>query len=207
MNKIIAFTGLPMTGKSTARKIMQRLLDEKGIANDYVHLGSTEEVARRDVENDWTSEESVMSQGAKEQLIRERWRSESGMGVMAEKATAEIKDLLENGKVVVIDNLYSDEERTVLRKHFGEDCLLVVALAADWHVRVRRGNNRPERPLTAEEIKERDHAEVYNLHRGPTIALADFMIVNNIDEQSDADGAQKVIETALRERVLPVLLS
>ena len=52
--KIIAFTGLPMTGKSTAREIMQQLLDQASIDQTYLHFGSTEEVARRDKENNWT---------------------------------------------------------------------------------------------------------------------------------------------------------
>lgn len=195
-----------MTGKTTARTLMQRLLDEHGIENEYIHLGSTEEVARRDAANEWTDEESSLSQQQKEKLVREQWRDEFGMGVMAEKALVPIQEMLNAGKHVVIDNLYSDEERTVLKQHFGEDCLLIVALAADWNVRVRRGRNRPERPLSEQELKERDKAEVHNLHKGPTIALADFTIVNNIDELTDPNAAHHVIEEALRDRVLPIIL-
>ncbi len=204
--RIIAFTGLPMTGKTTAREIMQRLLRDANIPQTYVHFGSTEEVARRDQENDWTEEESVLTQAKKEQLIRERWRAELGMGVMAEKMLPTINEHLHSGEVVIIDNLYSDEERDVLKKTYGADSLIVVALAADWNVRVRRAANRPERPLTETELLHRDEAEIYNLHKGPAIALANFTIANNVNESTDPESARILIEDALRERVLPVVL-
>jgi len=205
--KIIAFTGLPMTGKSTAREILQMLLDNAAVPQAFVHFGSTEEVARRDHENDWTEEESVLTQAKKEQLIRERWRAESGMGVMAEKMLPKIKELVDRGKVVVVDNLYSDEERAVLRKTFGDESLIVVALAADWNVRVRRAANRPVRPLSEQELLQRDEAEIYNLHKGPAIALADFTIVNNVNEQTEPDAARALIEDALKDRVMPVIIA
>lgn len=205
--KIIAFTGLPMTGKSTARVIMQKLLDEAKVAQTYVHFGATEEVARRDAENDWTEEEAILTQAKKEQLIRERWRAESGMGVMAEKMLPTIKQQIDSEKLVIIDNLYSDEERTVLKKAFGSDSFVLIALTADWNVRVRRAKNRPERPLTEVELRERDEAEIYNLHKGPAIALADFTIANNINETTNPEAARAMIADALRERVLPTILA
>lgn len=203
--KIVAFTGLPMTGKSTAREILQKLLDDAGIPQAFVHFGSTEEVTRRDAEHNWTEEEAVLTQAKKEQLIRERWRAESGMGVMAEKMLPTIKEQIDSGKIIVVENLYSDEERTVLKQAFGADSLVVVALAADWNVRVRRGANRPERPLSEAELRERDEAEIYNLHKGPAIALADFTIANNINETTNQEATRELIKNALKERVLPVI--
>lgn len=196
-----------MTGKTTAREIMQRLLDGVEVPQTFLHFGSTEEVARRDAEHDWTEEEAVLTQAKKEQLIRERWRAESGMGVMAERMLPTIRQFIKAGRVVIIDNLYSDEERGVLKEEFGKDSLIVVALAADWHIRVVRGANRPERPLSETELKQRDEAEIYNLHKGATIALADFTIANNINETTDPEAARKLIEDALKERVLPAVLS
>jgi hypothetical protein len=171
-----------------------------------VHFGSTEEVARRDAENDWTEEEAVLTQAKKEQLIRERWRAESGMGVMAEKMLPTMKQQVDSGKLVIVDNLYSDEERTVLKEAFGQDSLIVVALAADWNVRVRRSADRPERPLSEEELRQRDEAEIYNLHKGPAIALADFTIANNINETTNPEAARALIAEALRERVMPAIV-
>ena len=129
------------------------------------------------------------------------------MGVMAEKMLPKIKELISSGKLVIIDNLYSDEERTVLRKAFGNDSLVVIAITADWNVRVRRANNRTERPLSEQELLQRDEAEIYNLHKGPAIALADFTIANNVNEQTDPDAARALIEDALRDRVMPVVTS
>lgn len=198
---------MAMTGKSTAREIMQKLLDGVEVPQAYIHFGSTEEVTRRDAEKDWNEEEAVLTQAKKEQLIRERWRAESGMGVMAEKMLPTIREYIKAGKLVIIDNLYSDEERTVLTKEFGKEALLVVAIDADWNVRVRRAANRSERPLTEKELRARDEAEIYNLHKGPSIALADFTIANNINETTDPEAARKLLEDALKERVLPAVLA
>lgn len=196
--RIIAFTGLPMSGKSTAREQMQAVLDGRGIPQAYVHFGSTEEVERRDAADEWPEEMKHLTMEQKERFIREKWREEMGMGAMAEVKLPEIKQLLTEGKVVLIDNLYSDEERSVLTDEFGEEAVLLVATAADWETRVKRGAVRPYRPLTAVELATRDHSEVYNLHKAPTIALAHVTIANNGEDPAE-------IREALEKRVLPLL--
>lgn len=183
--KIIAFTGLPMTGKSTAREMLEELFEEKEIGYEYVHFGATEEVERRNAANEWEADQSTWSMAQKEQYIRELWREESGMGVMALKMLPKIKEIIGSGKVVVIDNMYSDEERIALKEAFGEESILVVATVADWDVRVERGKNRSYRPLTAEELAIRDSAEIYNLHKAPTIALAHYTLLNNSSSTKD----------------------
>ncbi|MBP6962089.1 AAA family ATPase [Candidatus Saccharibacteria bacterium] len=177
--KIIAFTGLPMVGKSTAREQLESLLDEKGISHEYVHFGSTEEVEHRNSENLWSEEQNSWTMEQKERFVREEWRAERGMGVMAEKMLPKIKSITDSGKLVIIDNMYSDEERHIIIEEFGDDNFLVIAVTADWEVRVERASKREYRPLSAVELKERDEAEIYNLHKAPTIALAHFTFVNN----------------------------
>lgn len=183
--KIVAFTGLPMTGKSTAREVFEELLDQNHISHSYVHFGATEEVERRNKANEWPEDQAKLSMEEKEKLIREQWRQELGMGAMAIKKLDEIEKQLMSSKLVLIDNLYSDEERTVLSEKFGEDSLFLVAVVADWKTRVQRGKARQYRPLTEAELVSRDKAEVYNLNKGPTIALANVTILNNSDNTTD----------------------
>lgn len=197
--KIIAFVGLPMTGKSTAREMMQKILDEHGIAQDYVHFGSTEEVERRNEAGEWDSAQSNWTMEQKERYLREQWRAELGMGAMAIKQLAKIGSDINDGKLVLIDNLYSDEERIVLTREFGEDSLLLVATVADWKVRAERGKNREYRPLTESELAERDEAEVYNLHKAPPVVLARVTVANNSN-----DVAQ--LKSELESRVLPYIV-
>lgn len=198
--KIIAFVGLPMTGKSTARELMQEILDEHGIPQDYVHFGSTEEVERRNEAGEWDPDQSEWTMEQKERFLREQWRAELGMGAMAIKQLAKIGSDINDGKLVLIDNLYSDEERTVLMREFGEDALLLVATVADWKTRVERGKKRAYRPLTESELAERDQAEIYNLHKAPPVVLARVTIANNSDDLG-------ILKSELEARVLPYISS
>jgi dephospho-CoA kinase len=203
---IIAFTGLPMAGKSTARETMQSLLSSKNIKNEYLHFGATEEVERRNAANEWEPAQANLTMAEKERYIRELWRAEHGMGAMATMKLPELRELTAAGNIVLIDNLYSDEERAVIKQEFGEDSLLLVAVAADWNVRVRRGAHREYRPLTEEELLIRDNAEVYNLHKAPTIALARYTIVNNANEQADPALAHQLLRNDLESRILPEVI-
>lgn len=198
--RIIAFTGMPMTGKSTARETMQAILDEHNIPQTYVHFGSTEEVERRNTAGEWSESEKNLSMEQKEKLLREQWRAEHGMGAMAIMKLPQIEKALSEGKIVLIDNLYSDEERTVLNEKFGEESTLLVATAADWNVRVDRGANRSYRKLTEEELRERDYSEVYHLHKSPPIALAKITIANN-------SNVLENLKKELEARVLPYLVA
>jgi dephospho-CoA kinase len=197
--KIIAFAGLPMVGKSTARELLEQLLDQNGISHDYVHFGATEEVERRNNADEWNETQKHLTMAQKEQYIRELWRSEGGMGVMAVKMFPTIHKILNAGSLVLIDNMYSDEERVAVKEEFGEDSLLLIAVAADWKVRVERASKREYRPLTEAELVERDKAEIYNLHKAPTIALAQFTIVNN-------GQSLDVLRQDLSTRVMPELI-
>ena len=197
--KIVAFTGLPMAGKSTAREMLEVLLDEHEIAHEYVHFGATEEVERRNEAKEWDDNQLSWTMAQKEQYVRELWRQENGMGVMAIKMLSKIRSIIDAEKVVVIDNMYSDEERLVMFDEFGDEALLVVATVADWEVRVKRGRSRSYRPLTEEELSTRDKAEVYNLNKAPTIALAHYTLLNNSNNPED-------LKTDIKNRILKEII-
>ncbi len=200
--RIIAFVGLPFTGKSTARELTQEILDEKGIANDYVYFGVPPEVERRNAAGEWTEDEAKLTFQQKERLIREAWRAEHGMGVMAMKALPEIEQHITEGKVVLIDNLYSEEEREILVEKYGENELLLVAMATDWDVRVARAAHREYRPLSEDELAHRDDTEIRNLHKAPPIARAHVTIVNNNDDPKKFEQAKQELKNEIEVRVL-----
>lgn len=188
-----------MVGKSTAREQLEKLLDEGNIAHEYVHFGATEEVERKNATNEWPEDQKNWTMQQKETYIRELWRKEGGMGVMATKMLPKMREIANTGKLIIIDNMYSDEERGVITDEFGQDSLFLIAVVADWDVRVARASNRDYRPLTEEELRERDRAEIYNLHKAPTIAFAQVTIVNNgqsIDE----------LKSEIKNRVLAKLI-
>jgi len=98
------------------------------------------------------------------------------------------KSLLKKGNVVG-DGLYSFEEYKVLKTHFGEQ-LVVIAVYAPPELRYKRISQRVSgkedtdsrnRPVTTDEAKARDLAEIENLNKGGTIAMADFTLVNTKD--------------------------
>jgi len=62
---------------------------------------------------------------------------------------------------------------------FGDD-LITIAITAPRALRYERVVNRKDghRQYTAEQVKERDIAEIENLEKGGPIAFADYTLVN-----------------------------
>ena len=62
--------------------------------------------------------------------------------------------------------------------------LKMIAIVTDKELRYSRLEKREIRPLTKEEAKARDLAEIENIRKAPPIAYADYYVFNNgtIDE-------------------------
>jgi len=112
-----------------------------------------------------------------------------------------LDELIEKGNVVG-DGLYSFEEYKVLKEHFG-DKMSVIAVYAPPKLRYQRISERVmavndkdlrNRPLTIEEAKKRDLAELENLNKGATIAMADYTIVNTKDKDYLLNQLDEIIE-------------
>jgi dephospho-CoA kinase len=78
-------------------------------------------------------------------------------------------------------------------KHEFPGELTVVAVVSPKHLRQRRLADRPERPLTAVEVDQRDWAEIENIEKGGPIAIADYYILNS----GDIDHFHQQIDTEL----------
>lgn len=165
--KIIAFVGLTGSGKSTAVDY----LTEKGVPKVYFGGIVLDEVARRGFE---LTQEN-------EQPIREELREKEGKDFVVKRIITQIHDLIAAGQHrIVADGLYTWTEYKALKHEFA-GALTVVATVTPKHVRKQRMANRPHRPLTPEQVDQRDWAEIENIEKGGPIAIADYYVMNDKD--------------------------
>lgn len=164
-NKIYAVVGLAGVGKS---QVVDRL--SKNLGGAVVYFGGIvlTEMERR----------GLSSNPENERVVREALRDEHGMAAMAVIGEKLIRQHSDRGECVVVDGLYSDEELTVLRKSFGKD-LEILSVHANKAIRAERLRVRKNRPLTYEQMLERDEAEIDKLNKAKPIVVGDYHIVNN----------------------------
>lgn len=165
MALVVAIVGLTGAGKSE----LARLFEEHGFTK--VHFGDVtlEELKRR----------QLPVNEANERLVREELRQTHGMAAYAKLSLPNIRRGIEKGPVV-IDGLYSWEEFLTLREEFGSQ-LKMLAIYSSPASRYQRLGQRAVRPLTPEEARSRDHAEIVHLSKAGPIAMADWTIVNEGD--------------------------
>lgn len=162
MNRIIAVVGMAGSGKS----VVCDAIEKKGFAKIHFGALTIDEVKRRGLA---VSEEN-------EKKVREELRKKHGMAAYAILSLPKIKAAFKKGNVL-IDGLYSWAEYVLLKKEFG-DKLVVVAVHASPATRAERLAIRKIRPLSSEEARARDYAEIEHLDKGGPIAMADVIIIN-----------------------------
>lgn len=166
--KIIAFVGLPGAGKTTAVDY----LTEKGFPKVYfggVVLDAMEAAHLEHTE-------------ANERRFREELREQEGKDFVVNRIIEQIRHLAAAGQHrIVADGLYTWTEYKALKRAFPGE-LTVVATVTPKHLRYRRLAQRPVRPLTEREASERDWAEIERLEKGGPIAIADFYVANDGNE-------------------------
>jgi dephospho-CoA kinase len=128
-----------------------------------------------------------------ERLVREEFRRNEGMDVMAKRALPHLRAALETHPVIVIDGLYSFSEYKTLHKEF-DGGLVVVAIICSRPRRYERLAQREERPLTASEAEERDFQEIEKLEKGGPIAMADYTLLNDGDPQALLEQLDALLE-------------
>lgn len=162
---LIAYVGMPGSGKSEAVHYIQK----KGFP--FVRFG--------DITEEKLKEQNLAITPENEKAAREALRREFGMAVYAEKSKTKIDALFASYETVIVDGLYSWEEYLFLTKTFPN--VLVVCVYAERLVRYDRLAKRQVRPLTIEQAKVRDIAEIEKLNKGGPIAMADYLLENNND--------------------------
>ncbi len=162
---IIAFVGMPGSGKSTAIDH----LTSKGYPK--VYFGGVIYEAMREAGIEITPESQA--------TFREEIREREGNDFVAQRIITQINNLIEAGQhTIVADGLYSWTEFKLLKHAFPGE-LTVIAILAPRALRHRRLAQRPERPFTAEEAKDRDWREIEHLEKGGPIAMADYFVIND----------------------------
>lgn len=188
MNKIIAMVGMTGGGKT----IISDYLTDKGFK--FLRFGQ--------ITLDIVKEKKLKPTEENEVKIREGIRKKHGMGCFAILNLPKIENLLKNGDVV-IDGLYSWSEYKILKEKF-KDNLTVIAVYASPKIRYDRLARRElgkddtklrSRPMTYEQAKSRDYAEIENIEKGGPIAMADFTIMN----QGTIEELYKKVEDVLDE--------
>lgn len=165
--KIIAFVGLTGSGKSSAVEH----LTERDYPKVYFGGIVLDEVSKRGL---------ALTQ-ENEQPIREELRAREGKDFVVKRIVTQIRDLVDAGQHrIVADGVYSWTEYKVLKHEFPGE-LTVVAIVTPKHTRKRRLAERPVRPLTSQEVDQRDWAEIENIEKGGPIAIADYFIHNDRD--------------------------
>lgn len=162
MNKLYAIVGMCGSGKS--------------IASDYLVSKGFNKVYFGGVTMDKLKEANLEVNPENEKMMREKLRSELGMGAFAIVLLPKIKECINNGNTV-LDGVYSYDEVKILKENFPE--LKIIAIVCDKDIRYDRLSIREVRPLTNEEASARDIAEVENIAKAPPIAMADYYILNN----------------------------
>lgn len=177
MNKLYAIVGMCGSGKS--------------IASDYLVSKGFNKVYFGGVTMDKLKEANLEVNPENEKMMREKLRSELGMGAFAIVLLPKIKECFNNGNTV-LDGVYSYDEVKILKEKFPE--LKIIAIVCDKDIRYDRLSIREVRPLTNEEASARDIAEVENIAKAPPIAMADYYILNNGSVEEYKTRLEEILE-------------
>ena len=177
MNKLYAIVGMCGSGKS--------------IASDYLVSKGFNKVYFGGVTMDKLKEANLEVNPENEKMMREKLRSELGMGAFAIVLLPKIKECFNNGNTV-LDGVYSYDEVKILKENFPE--LKIIAIVCDKDIRYDRLSIREVRPLTNEEASARDVAEVENIAKAPPIAMADYYILNNGNIEEYKTRLEEILE-------------
>jgi len=179
--KVVSIVGMTGAGKSE----VSRVFEENGFTRIRFGDVTEEEIGKRGLELNEKNE----------RYIRELLRKQHGMAAYARLNLPRIDSALKHSDVVV-DGLYSWEEYTFLKTHYGKD-FYVVAVWASPRTRYARLTSRLNRCLTLEEAASRDRAEIENINKGGPIAMADFTIINESSLENLETEAKRIL-SALR---------
>ena len=160
---VILIMGMSGSGKST----VSDYLESKGLPVVYLGKLTIDELKKRGLE--------ICE--ANEKMVREGLRKEYGINAYIKMALPKINLIIEKSPVV-IDGLYSWSEYKYLVSKVKRP-IIIIAIFTNKDLRYERISNREIRPLSFEDTRKRDFAEIENIEKGGPIAFADFMVLNN----------------------------
>ncbi len=160
---IIGIVGLPGSGKSEA--------------TEFLRSKDLPTVSFSNVVNDTIDKKGLSHTNDVHSKVRMDLRKRHGFAAMAILSKEAIEQALEENVMVVIEGLRSWEEYLQLKQDFPKARIVIVGMFAPKKVRYDRIKKRKERSHVGGE--ERDIKELEELHCGPTIAFADYLVVNS----------------------------
>ncbi len=183
--KIIAFTGMPFSGKSEAVTIAQ----QTGIP--VVRMG--------DLVWDETKQRGLPLTDEHVGRVATEMRNIHGKDIWAKKTTEKIHTL-QNQDIVIIDGIRNKEEIIYFKQKLGTDFVLI-AITVPTDLRRKRGRmrGRTDDSTKLQDIKKRDQREL-SWGLGEVINTADITI-NNAGTLSEFQLQVKQILHALTESI------
>jgi dephospho-CoA kinase len=178
--KIVAFVGLPGSGKSVATEYATAMGYPKVYLGDIFYSEMDKAGLEHTPEN--------------EKAFRVEIRKSLGPDFAAKPIIQEIHNLIDAGQHrIVMDGLYSwDEYKTMKHEFPGE--LIVIAIVTTKHLRHHRLSIRADRPLSEAESIARDWDEIEDINKGGPIAVADYYITNNDSIEKLHEQINKVLK-------------
>jgi len=175
--KIIAFAGMPFSGKSEAVKIAKKMKIPVIRMGDMVW----QEVKNRNLE---INDKNVG-------FVANEMREKHGKDIWAKRTINKIKEI-ENTEHLVIDGIRNIEEVETFKKELKGDFILIGVEVSD-ETRYKRAmqRNRKDDSKDLGKIKERDNREL-KWGLGNVISSADIIISNEKDIESFRKDIKKV---------------
>ena len=177
--KILAFTGMPFSGKSEAVKTA------KEMNIPIIRMGDMiwEEAKNLELELNDKNVGTIASQ----------MREEHGKDIWARRALEKLKSV-ENMSFIVIDGIRNVEEIDLFKKYL-EGNFVVVAVKASDKTRQKRAltRNREDDSNNVENVKERDRREL-RWGLGVVIASADVVVSNEGGIEEFRDKVRKILD-------------
>ncbi len=177
--RVIAFVGLPLSGKTTASKVAEEMGIPVVCMGDVVR----EEAKRRNL----PLTDEVLGKIASE--LRER----EGMDAIAKRCIPLIRERGRDVGVVVVDGVRGIAEVEAFKRAF--DDFILIAIESPLELRFQRAikRKRSDDVKTIEELKERDERELsWNL--GKALEIADFTIENTGSLEDFKDKIRGILE-------------
>ena len=175
--KVVSIVGMTGSGKSE----VARFFSSRGFTT--VRFG--------DITDEAVKAKGLPLTEENERPVREGLRKEHGMAAYAKLSIPRIDNALKSSNVVV-DGLYSWEEYLVLKEKYGEQ-FYVIAVWSSPADRYKRLAGRKVRPLTREQAKSRDYAEIENMNKGGPICMADFTLLNDASMGAMKKQVERII--------------
>jgi len=157
---IVAITGMPGAGKSTAAKALEAHGFKRIVMGDVIR----EETRRRGLEPDEKGTGKVMLE------LREKY----GPGAVAEVCLKKLKAMKES--VVIVDGVRSYAEVEVFARA-GKVKLLAIHASRDRRFKLLSERGRSDAPTSRASFEERDKREL-SIGVGNAVALADESLSN-----------------------------